>query len=130
MTVVRREYRDETVGRLRDRGHVVHHFALLADRATMLRRLRERNVGHALHVLTGRAGPRRESFAVARLDECLERLADLAFAEHIRTDDISIARVADRIAASSGLTLTPDTDNAVRERLRRAWVGVKHIRFD
>jgi hypothetical protein len=130
MTVVRREYLDETVGRLREHGHVVHHFALLANRATVLRRLRERNVGHALHVMTGRADLRRESFAVARLDDCLERLADPAFAEHIRTDDISIAQVADRIAASSGLTLAPNTDGALRGRLRRAWVGAKHIRLD
>jgi len=130
MTVVRRDYLDETVGRLRERGHDVHHFTLLADRATVLRRLRERNVGHALHVATGRAGLRRESFAVARLDDCLERLADPAFAEHIHTDDISIAQVADRIAASSGLTLRPNTDGALRGRLRRAWVGAKHIRFD
>lgn len=96
----------------------------------MLRRLRERNLGHALHVATGRAGLRRESFAVARLDDCLERLADPAFAEHVGTDDVSIAQVADRIAAAAGLTLTPNTDSALRGRLRRAGVGARHIRFD
>jgi len=130
MTLVRRAYFDETVGRLRECGHVVRHFALLADRATVLRRLRERNVGHAVHVMTGRAGLRRESFAVARLDECLERLADPVFAEQIRTDDLTIAEVADQVAALSGLTLTPNTDGALRGRLRRAWVGARHIRLD
>jgi hypothetical protein len=45
---------------------------------------------------------RRESFAVSKLDLCL----------------------------SSGLALDPNTDDALTGRLRRAWTGVKHIRFD
>ena len=53
-----------------------------------------------------------------------------AVAEHIRTDDITIAQVADRIAASAGLTLRLNTDGRLRGRLRRAWVGARHIRFD
>ena len=49
MTVVEAIYFDEMVTRLRERGHDVRHFALLADRDTILRRLRERGFGHALH---------------------------------------------------------------------------------
>lgn len=37
MTVVEPEYFRQTVGRLRDRGHDVRHFSLLADRQTVLR---------------------------------------------------------------------------------------------
>ncbi|GGN97439.1 hypothetical protein GCM10011574_00990 [Microbispora bryophytorum] len=73
---------------------------------------------------------RRESFAVAKLDLCLERLREEEFAEHVWTDRLMIPQVADRIAASAGLTLTPNTDNALRGRLRQAWTGIKHIRFD
>lgn len=130
MTVVRPEYLAQTVGRLREQGHQVHHFALLADRATVLRRLRERGVGHLVHVARGRAPLRRESFAVRRLDECLERLRGPEFAEHLWTDHRTVAQVADEIAASAGLTLAPNTDSRLRGRLRRAAVGVRHIRFD
>ena len=37
--------------------------------------------------------------------------------------------VADRIAASAGLTLAPDTDGALRARARQAVVTLKHIRW-
>jgi hypothetical protein len=50
--------------------------------------------------------------------------------EHVWTDRLTIPQVADHVAASAGLTLTPNTDGALRGRLRRAWTGVRHIRFD
>ncbi|MEU1350780.1 AAA family ATPase [Streptomyces sp. NPDC005775] len=121
MTLVDPGYFAEIVGRLREDGHAVHHFALLAERATVLNRLRERGLGRGLG---------RESFAVAKLDHCLERLEGAEFAEHIRTDRMTVPQVADRIAASAGLTLLPDTDSALRHRVRRAWTGIRHIRFD
>ena len=130
MTVVEPRYFDETVGRLRDRGHEVWHFALLAERQTVVRRLRERGFGHALQIVGGRDAPlRRESFALARLDMCLERLREPQFAEHLWTDHVTVPEVAERIAAAAGVTLTPNTDGPLRQSLRQAWVGVKHIRF-
>ncbi|WP_327713473.1 AAA family ATPase [Streptomyces sp. NBC_00464] len=45
MTLVDAGYFAEIVGRLREDGHPVHHFALLAERATVLRRLSERGLG-------------------------------------------------------------------------------------
>lgn len=121
MTLVDPGYFAEIVGRLREEGHAVHHFALLAERGTVLRRLRERGLGRGL---------RHESFAVAKLDHCLERLAEPAFAEHIRTDRLTVPQVADRVAESAGLTLLPNTDSALRHRVRRAWTGIRHIRLD
>jgi hypothetical protein len=129
MTVVEPRYFDETVGRLRDLGHDVRHVALLADREIVLRRLRERALGHAVGAVLSRVQLRRESFAVRRLDDCLERLAEPRFAEQIRTDTTDISEVAERIAASAGLALLPDTDSRVRRRLRRAAVGLRHIRL-
>jgi hypothetical protein len=130
MTVVEPTYFAETVGRLRERGQDVRHFALLAQRTTVIRRLRERGFGRALQVVAGPAASlRRETFALSKLDVCLERLRDPAFAEHIWTDDITITQVADRIAASSGLTLTPNDDGRLRGPLRQAWVGARHIRL-
>ncbi len=136
MTVVEPAYFREIVGGLRDRGHDVRHFALLAERETVVRRLRERGLGHAARVVLGpgRAGgdapPGRESFALRVLDRCLERLREPEFAEHVWTDHITVAEVADRVAASAGLTLAPNTDGRLRGRLRRTWTSVRHIRFD
>lgn len=131
MTVVEPAYLDETVGRLRERGHDVRHFALLAERETVLRRLRERNLGHVLGFVSGANSPLfRDSFAQSKLDLCLERLRGTEFAEQLWTDHLTVPQVADHVAASAGLTLTPNTDSALRGRLRRAWTGIKHIRFD
>lgn len=108
MTIVEPQYLRETVGRLRERGHDARHFALLAERGTVLRRLRERGLGRAVQVVAGKdASLHRESFAVARLDSCLARLLDPEFAEQVWTDHLTIAQVADRIAASAGLRSPP-----------------------
>ncbi|MFC1411772.1 AAA family ATPase [Streptacidiphilus sp. N1-12] len=131
MTVVEPRYFEEIIGGLRAHGHDVRHFALLAERETVLRRLRERGFGHALQLVAGKDAPlRRESFAVSRLDLCLTRLSGGGFAEHIWTDRLTIPQVADRIAASAGLSLAANTDSALRGRARRLLTGVKHIRFD
>ncbi|MFD7289034.1 hypothetical protein [Streptomyces sp. NPDC059863] len=97
------------------------HFALLAERETVLRRLTERGWGRGL---------RRESFAVAKLDHCLEALADARFAEHIRTDRLIVPQVAEKVVGSAGLSLEPNTYGRYRHRLRRIRVGLSHIRFD
>ncbi|MBC9717932.1 AAA family ATPase [Streptomyces sp. TRM66268-LWL] len=131
MTVIDPAYFEETVGRLRERGHEVHHFALLASRETVLNRLRERAFGRALQLVAGKDAPlRRETFAVRRLDACLESLARPEFAEHLWTDSLPIPQVADTIAESAGLPLLPNTDGPLRGRLRRAATGARHIRFD
>lgn len=130
MTVVEPRYFRETVGRLRDEGHDVRHFALLGERNTMLRRLRERGLGHAVELIAGRgAALRAESFAVSRLDLCLERLEEPEFAEQVWTDHLTIAQVADRIADAAGLPLARNSDSMVRARFRRAWIGATQIRL-
>ena len=121
MTLVHPRYFAEVVGRLREDGHEVRHFALLAERGTVLRRLRERGLGRGL---------KRESFAVRRLDDCLERLREPEFAEHIHTDHLPIAQVAEHIAGSAGLPIAPNTDGPLRGRLRRYATGLRHVRFD
>ena len=130
MTVTEPVYFDETVGQLRERGHDVRHFTLLAERETVLKRLRERGFGHLLQHAVGKDAPLRgESRAVRRLDHCLERLPGPEFAEHLWTDHTTVPRTADRIAVLAGLTLTPNREGALRTRLRQMRVGAKHIRF-
>ncbi|MFE9771502.1 AAA family ATPase [Streptomyces sp. NPDC005931] len=132
MTVTDSGHFAETVGRLRALGHDVRHFTLLAERETVLRRLRERGFGHLLRYVGGGrdAGLRRESWAVRRLDHCLERLAEPEFAEHLWTDRTTVPKTADRIAVLAGLTLRPHREGRLRTRLRQAGVGIRHIRFD
>jgi hypothetical protein len=130
MTVLSPQYFEETVGRLRELTHDVRHFALLADREVVLRRLRERGFGHALQFMAGKATLRRESWAVSKVDECLEALQEDRFREHVWTDTLTVKETADHIAKSAGLTLTPNTDNRPRAYLRRSWTSLKHIRFD
>jgi AAA domain-containing protein len=120
MTLVNPGYFGDVVGRLREDGHEVRHFALLAERATVLRRLRERGWG---------LGVKWDSFAVAKLNECLERLQAPEFAEHIHTDDVPVSDVADHIADSAGLSIAPNLDGRLRGRMRRYAVSLRHVRF-
>jgi hypothetical protein len=119
MTVINPSYFDQTVGRLRQDGHDVRHFSLLADRCTVLRRLRKRTFG---------LGLRHEQWAVANLDECLAQLQDEVFAEHLYTDEMSVAQVADAIARSAGLAIRPDSGGMVRTQLRLYRTSLAHIR--
>jgi hypothetical protein len=131
MTVTDPGHFAQTVGRLRELGHDVRHFTLLARRETVLRRLRERGFGHLLPYVAGKNVPlRRESWAVGQLDHGLERLREPEFAEHLWTDHSTVPRTADRVAALAGLRLRPNNEGALRTRLRQAAVGVRHIRFD
>lgn len=57
MTVTNPVHFAETVGRLRELGHDVRHFTLLAERETVLRRLRERGFGRLVARVAGKDAP-------------------------------------------------------------------------
>jgi hypothetical protein len=120
MTLIDPRYFAQIVGRLRDDGHDVRHFALLAERATVLRRLNRRAFG---------LGLKRERWAVDRLDDCLARLQEPEFAHHIYTDKQTVPQIADTIARIAGLPVVPDTDGRLRASLRRYLTTIRHIRF-
>jgi hypothetical protein len=119
MTLIDPRYFAEVVGELRNDGHDVRHFALLAERATVLRRLRRRRLGF-----------KQEQWAVDRLDECLNRLRSPEFAEHIHTDGLAVSQIADEIARTTALTVLPNTDGRLRAALRLYQTSLRHIRFD
>lgn len=131
MTLVEPRYFDEILGRLRHDGYAVHHVALVANRELILERLRERNVGHVLNRWLGASTwvPRRETFAVSNLDRCLERLQDPLFAMQLRTDDLAVPGVAERIATYAGLVLKPRSGGPQRQRLRQLRTSIRHIRW-
>ena len=121
MTLIDSRYFTQIIGGLRDGGHDVRHFALLAERATVLRRLRRRGLGFGL---------KRERWAVDRLDECLARLHEPEFAHHIPTDQQTVPQVADTIARIAALPIAADTGGRARASLRRYATTLRHIRFD
>ena len=123
MTVTDPTYYKETVGRLRDMDHEVHHFSLLARRETVLKRLRTRGLGRAAPWL-------RDTWAESKVDECLTRLRGSEFALHLWTDDLPVKEVADRIATTANVTLTPNTDTRLQAYARRTWTTLTHIRLD
>lgn len=130
MTLVVPAYFAEIIGRLRGAGHAVHHVALLADRAVVLRRLQERVVGqHLQRLVSPQWTPRRESFAVGHLDRCLDALEAPLFAHQLRTDDLSVPEVAEQVARTVGLDLLPNRSGVVGQRLQRAWTSARHIRL-
>lgn len=110
----------EIIGRLRDEGVEAHHFALLAEPATVVRRLRARSLG---------LEPRTQPWEVRVLDGWLEQLRRPEFATHIHTDHKTVAQVADVIAQSAGLTITPSIDGPVRAWLHRYATTIRHIRW-
>ncbi|WP_440711969.1 AAA family ATPase [Gordonia sp. FQ] len=119
MTIIEPGRLAEIVGRLRGAGHDVRHFSLLAEPETVRARLRSRRLPFR--------GPDR--FALDRLDLCLERLSGPGFAEQIRTDGLTVPRVAERIAERAGLLLTSNDDAPLRGRVRRMLVSIRHIRI-
>jgi hypothetical protein len=121
MTLVNSGYFSEIIGSLRDDGFAVHHFALLAEPATVRRRLSRRSLGTEI---------KRGSWAIEHLSENLQRLRGPEFARHIHTDHQTVAQVADAIASSTGLAIMPSTDGPLRASLRRYATTVRHIRFD
>jgi hypothetical protein len=121
MTLVDHGYFQEIIGRLRDDGFVVHHFTLLADEATVRRRLARRSLGT-------QAGP--GNWAIKALSDNLRRLRAPEFARHIQTDQLTVSRVADTIASAAGLTIKPSTDGPLRAALRRYSTTIRTIRFD
>lgn len=120
MALVNSGYFQEVVGGLRGDGLAVHHFALLAEPATVLRRLGGRSLGTEL---------KPGSWAFEHLGEHLQRLRAPEFAQHIHTDQQTVAQVADAIANAAGLAITPSTDGPLRASLRRYATTIRHIRF-
>lgn len=79
MTLARADYFEETVGALRRSGTRVHHFTLLASRATLRRRL-----------LLRPAWPGSTLWALGQVERCVAALQAPLFGEHLATDGVSI----------------------------------------
>jgi hypothetical protein len=116
MTIVNPKYFDEIVGSLRSHGITVNHYALMAPKETLLKRLRGRGDGA-------------NSWPAQQIDRCLKGLSNEIFREHLYTEEMSIDDVAQKIALMSGLNFQPDNRGVLRKRLSRVKIQLKHIRF-
>jgi AAA domain len=127
MTLIEPGYFAAIIGGLTEGGHDVRHFALLTEARVIERRLRERAVVHAIQRLRGRDVPLfRETFAMRKLGLCLSRLSQPEFATQVRTDGLTVAQVADAIAAAAGLELGPHRGTGAGDRLWSAGRGLRH----
>jgi hypothetical protein len=120
MTLVNHGYFQEIIGGLRGDGFAVHHFTLLAGEATVRGRLARRSLG---------TETRRGSWTLNQLSDSLQRLRAPEFAQHIQTDHLTVSQVADTIASSAGLTISPSADGPLRASLRRYATTIRNIRF-
>jgi hypothetical protein len=121
MTLVNVDYYSEIIGTLRADGFEVRHFALLAEPATVVRRLRGRSLGME---------PRRQRWEIDHLSEWLDVLAQPEFADQVHTDGKTVAEVADIVASSAKLPVTRNTDGPLRAMAHRYATTVRHIRWN
>ena len=119
MTLVEPAYVDEVIGGLRALGHEVRHVALISTAEEVRRRLWWR----------GLPGVKRDLWALARVDPCLEALTSPGFAEQVDTTGRSVAEVADAVADLVGLPIAPSDDGPVRGWLRRTGTSLRHVRL-
>ncbi|WP_058301965.1 AAA family ATPase [Gorillibacterium timonense] len=115
MTLTEPLYFWETVGRLRKEGAEVHHVTLLASRETLQKRLKNRGDGA-------------KSWPAHQIDRCIEALGSDLFADHLETDLLTLEETAEAIATRLQLRLKTDERGAIRKRIGRWLVQLRHIR--
>jgi hypothetical protein len=116
MTIVNPHYYHEIIGRLREDGVEVKHFALCASKEILLKRLRSRGDG-------------RNSWAAQQIDRCMEGLSLELFHYQLNTDLMTIDHIVEHIAEISNIKLIPDHRSKSRKILDRLITQIKHVRF-
>ena len=114
MTIVNPQYYEEIVGKLRDDGVMVNHYVLWATKETLQQRLRSR-------------GEKKNSWGEQQIDRCMLGLSDSIFDNHIGTDELTIERVAETIAAKLDIPLHKDNRNPFKKRLDRIIMQIKRV---
>lgn len=116
MTIVNPKYFDEIITKLRSNGVEVKHFALLASRETLLKRLRSR-------------GDHKNSWPARQIDRCMASLSQELFEQHIQTDNLTTEQIIELIAEACNIELQPDHRSAVKKKIDRWMNQLKHIRI-
>ncbi|MDL9948697.1 AAA family ATPase [Gordonia sp. ABSL11-1] len=124
MTLVDHDYFDEIIGGLRSAGTDTHHYALTAPAPVIHARLKRR----AAHV-AGRIVGVRETWAMQQTGRCVDALTGERFATRVETAGRRVDDVVEEIAVDVGLELVRPRLNVARYQLRRAAVGLRHVRL-
>ena len=116
MTVVNPQYFNEIVSSLRNHGVDIRHYALMASKKTLLRRLRNRGDGG-------------NSWAVKQIDRCISGLSNEVFQHHIDTENMSTEDVVEKIALMSDINLLLDNSGKLKKKLKLIVTQLRHMRF-
>lgn len=116
MTIVDPKYFEEIVGSLRNHGLVVKHYALMASKETIHKRLKSRGTSNT-------------SWGAVQTDRCLKGLSNDIFESHIDTENMSIYDVVEKIASLSELTLLPDNTSRFKKKINRIKTQMKQLRI-
>ncbi len=115
MTLAKREYYDEIIGKLRDEGADVRHIILYADEQTIHKRLDNRL-------------ERSQAWAKSKARACIEAFDTVIPGEKIITDHMPVSAVAERVAQLCGLELLPDNRGGFKKGFDRMATLIRHIR--
>lgn len=116
MTIVNPQYFDEIIQRLRDEHVDIRHFALLASKETLLKRLRSRGDGQ-------------QSWPAQQIERCISSLSLEMFQTHLYTDQLTTEEIINQIAQACGIELQPDNRGKLRKKMDRLITQIKHIRI-
>ncbi len=116
MTITNPQYFKEIVNKLRANGIEVNHFTLLANRETLLKRLKSR-------------GDNENSWPAKQIDRCISALSKEMFHKHIHTDHLKLEEVITQIANESNLELKPDNRSIIKKKMDRFIIKLKQIRI-
>ncbi|CAK7006004.1 AAA family ATPase [Tissierella carlieri] len=116
MTMTSDLYYNEILERLRQRGANIKHFTLMADKETLIKRLRKRGEG-------------KNSWAAKQIDRCINSLDNPTFKEHIDTNKMTVYEVVDYIGKSCEVDLLPDNRNLTRKKLDKFKIWLRHMRL-
>jgi len=116
MTIINPQYFNEIINKLRSTGIEVKHFTLLANRETLLKRLKSRGEG-------------KNSWAAKQMDTCIASLSQDMFNLHIHTDNLTPEDIIDRIAKECNIELQADNRGIIKKKIDRLVTQIKHIRI-
>ena len=116
MTIVNPQYFEEIVHKLRLNGHEVNHFTLLANRDTLLKRLKSR-------------GDHENSWPAKQIDRCITNLSQDMFKIHIYTDDLTPEEIVEQIATACKVELLPDHRGKFKKKMDKVITQIKQIKM-
>lgn len=116
MTIVNPQYFNEIVSKLRANAIEVNHITLLANRETLLKRLKSR-------------GDNENSWPAKQIDRCISSLSKEMFQIHIQTDNLDPEEIIIRIARECNIELQPDNRGIIKKKIDRLITQIKHIRI-